>query len=130
LATSGHAVLGAPALYGSGFKRVATVESATQHALSGLEGKLRALYGQRLVHLVLFGSQARDDADEGSDIDVLVVLSAPVDAWEEIERTGRIVADLSLLYAVVISCVFIAEDRYGLEESPLLLNVRREGVLI
>ncbi|MBU2603988.1 MAG: nucleotidyltransferase domain-containing protein [Actinobacteria bacterium] len=106
------------------------MEAAIRAILSDLEIELRALYGPRLVRLVLFGSQARGEADEGSDIDVLVVLVGPVDAWEEIERTGRIVSDLSLDHTVVISCVFIAEDRYRLEESPLLLNVRREGVLI
>ncbi len=106
------------------------MEAAIQAILSDLEMKLRALYGPRLVRLVLFGSQARGDADEGSDIYVLVVLGGPVDAWEEIERSGRIVSDLSLEYAVVISCVFVAAERYASEESPLLLNVRREGVLI
>jgi predicted nucleotidyltransferase len=106
------------------------VEAAIRAILSDLEIELRALYGPQLVRLVLFGSQARGDADEGSDIDVLVVLVGPVNAWNEIERTGRVVADLSLAHAVVISCVFVAEDTYRLEESPLLLNVRREGVLI
>lgn len=107
------------------------MEAAIQAILSDLEMKLRALYGPRLVRLVLFGSQARGgDADEGSDIDVLVVLGGPVDAWEEIERSGRIVSDLSLEYAVVISCVFVAAERYASEESPILLYVRREGVLI
>ncbi len=106
------------------------MEAAIRATLSDLEIELRALYGPRLVRLVLFGSQARGDADEGSDIDVLVVLSGPVDAWEEIERSGRIVSDLSLEHAVVISCVFVAAERYASEESPLLLNVRREGVLI
>ncbi|MHB0979666.1 MAG: nucleotidyltransferase family protein [Thermoleophilia bacterium] len=106
------------------------MEAAIRAILSDLEIELRALYGPRLVRLVLFGSQARGDADEGSDIDVLVVLGGPVDAWEEIERSGRIVSDLSLEHAVVISCVFVAAERYASEESPLLLNVRREGVLI
>lgn len=106
------------------------MDLATRAVLSNLEGELHALYGPQLVRLVLFGSQARGDADEGSDIDVLVVLSGPVDAWEEIERTGRIVSDLSLEHAVVISCVFVAAERYASEESPLLPNVRREGVLI
>ncbi len=106
------------------------METAIRAIISELESELRALYGPQLVRLVLFGSQARGDAEEGSDIDLLVVLAGPVDAWEEIERSGRIVSDLSLKHAVVISCVFVAAERYASEESPLLLNVRREGVLI
>jgi hypothetical protein len=29
---------------------------------------------------------------------------------------------------VVISCTFIPADRFEREESPLMINVRREGV--
>lgn len=104
------------------------MEVAIRAVLSDLESRFRTLYGRRLADLLLFGSQARGDADEGSDIDVLVVLNGPVNAWTEIERTGRIVSDLSLDHAVVISCVFVAAASYAREESPLLLNVRREGV--
>jgi predicted nucleotidyltransferase len=37
--------------------------------------------------MVLYGSQARGDADPDSDIYVLVVLKAPVQVGEEIDRT-------------------------------------------
>jgi hypothetical protein len=46
------------------------------------------IYGQRLVRLVLFGSQARNDAKPDSDIDVMVVLRGAVRDGEEIERTS------------------------------------------
>lgn len=48
---------------------------------------LAACYGERLKQLVLFGSQARGDADPESDIDLLVVLAGPVDDAKEHERT-------------------------------------------
>ena len=78
--------------------------------------------------MILFGSQARGDAEEGSDIDVLVVLSGEVNPGEEIERTSEIVADISLRETVVVSCVFLAEEVYARGEGPLVRNVRREGV--
>ena len=89
---------------------------------------LRALYGDRLTHLVLFGSQARGDAAPDSDIDLLVVLKSPVRPGQEISRVGKTTAALSLKHDVVISCTFISAERYAAEETPLLLNVRREGV--
>jgi predicted nucleotidyltransferase len=83
-----------------------------------------------LVRLILFGSQARGDAEPGSDIDVLVILEAPVRPGEEIRRTINDVAGLSLENNVVFSCVFVSRDRFESELSPLLINVRREGVLV
>jgi predicted nucleotidyltransferase len=80
--------------------------------------------------MVLFGSQARGDAEPGSDIDVLVVLKGPVNPGAEIARTGDITAALSLQHEVVISRVFISAQQFAEEQSPLLLNVRREGILV
>jgi predicted nucleotidyltransferase len=78
--------------------------------------------------MALCGSQARGDAEPGSDIDVLDVLQGPVDAYEEIKRSSDIVAGLSLRCGVVISRVFVSSERFLHEQSPLLINVRREGV--
>ena len=99
-----------------------------QSLLAELRRRLEALYGPRLVRLMLFGSQARGDAEQGSDIDVLVVLEGPVRPGEEIARTGEITAGISLENDIVISCTFISADRFEHEESPLMINVRREGV--
>jgi predicted nucleotidyltransferase len=101
-----------------------------QGALADLRREFEALYGPRLVGMVLFGSQARGDAEEGSDIDVLMVLGGPVDPGAEIARTGRITATLSLKYNAVVSCTFVSAERYSKEKSPFLLNVRNEGVAL
>ena len=88
------------------------------------------LYGSRLVLLVLYGTQARGDAELGSDIDVLVVLEGEVAPFHEIEHVTPITADLSLKHDVVISCVYVSAERYYREKSPFMLNVRREGVAL
>src|SRR5208337_2912939 len=87
--------------------------------LTELRRRFEALYGPRLVRLVLFGSQARGDAEPGSDIDVLVVLEGPVRPGTEIARTGEITAAMSLDNNVVISCTFISRDSFEREGSPL-----------
>ena len=107
---------------------IVKVSEQLRTLLAELRSRFEALYGPRLVRLMLFGSQARGDAEPGSDIDVLVVLEGPVRPGEEIARTGEITAGMSLENNVVISCTFIPADRFEREESPLMINVRREGV--
>jgi predicted nucleotidyltransferase len=98
--------------------------------LAELRRRFEALYGDRLVAMILYGSQARGDAEPGSDIDVLVVLQGPVDSGAEITRTSEIVAGLSLEHGEAISCVFMDEHRFATRNGPLLRNVRKEGVAI
>ena len=98
--------------------------------LSDLGRKLSDLYGPRLVRAVLYGSQVRGEADDQSDIDVLVVLKGPVRPGDEITRTGEMVAALSLANDVVVSCAFVSADRFEAERTPFLMNVRREGVAV
>lgn len=95
-----------------------------------LKQELTDVYGDRLLHLTLFGSQARGDADPGSDIDVLVVLKPPVNPGEEIKRTGKAIADLSLHCDVVISCLFMDENHYQTRNGSLLRNIHKEGILL
>jgi uncharacterized protein len=98
--------------------------------LSELRRQFEILYGERLVRMILFGSQARGDAQPDSDIDVLVVLREPVDPGKEIARTGEVTARLSLKHNVVMSRIFISAEQFSSEQSPFLLNVRREGIQV
>lgn len=98
--------------------------------LAELRQYLAALYGERLVDVILFGSQARGDAVEGSDIDLMIILQGEVWPGAEIKRTGGIVAELSLKYDVLVSTIFESEEDFQLRGSPLLINVRREGIKV
>jgi uncharacterized protein len=78
----------------------------------------------------LYGSQARGDAGPGSDVDVLVVVRGGLDYGDLIRRTSGIVAELSLEHDIVVSRAFVTEEQFAHGETPFLLNVRREGVLV
>ncbi len=100
--------------------------------LSEMLQKLRLyftqLYSDRLFSLILFGSQARNDAQLDSDIDVLVVLRGDVDSWTEIKRTGEFVSDLCLEYGVVICNIFVSAEQFETQQSAFLRTVNQEGI--
>ena len=98
--------------------------------LAELRRRFQQLYGDRLGAVVLFGSQARGDAELGSDIDVLVVLEGPVQPCLEVERSGSILTEVSLQFDELVSCIFVDLQDFERRNTPLLMNVRREGVLI
>ena len=98
--------------------------------MAEIRRRFQDLYGDRLVTLVLYGSQARGDAEPGSDIDVMVVLNGSVQAGAEVQRTGAVVSDVSLEFDEVVTCVFVNEEEFARRNTPLLLNVRREGVVV
>ncbi|MBW1918566.1 MAG: nucleotidyltransferase domain-containing protein [Deltaproteobacteria bacterium] len=114
----------------SAFSRGCNLTEKLKEILSELRRRFETLYGERLVQMVLYGSRARGDASPMSDIDVLVVLTGPVSPCQEIDRTVYAVAEISLKYCEVISCVFVSAEQFERERSPLLLNVRQEGMAI
>ena len=86
------------------------------------------LYGQRLKDIVLYGSWARQEATQDSHIDLAIVLSGDVVPGEEIDRIIDLITDINLKYQVLISVYPVSEKNYATVNSPLLLNVRREGI--
>ncbi len=94
------------------------------------EGLVR-IYGDRLKGVYLFGSYARGEAHPpDSDIDVMLVLKGEFKYGEMQKRSSEFVASLCLEHDVVISRVFVSENEYAQSKMPLMLNVRKEGVVV
>ena len=90
--------------------------------------KAEQLYGDRLKNILLYGSWARGQATPDSDIDLAIVLAGDVASGKEIDRMIDIVTDLNLAHGVLISVYPVSEKDYSTVNSPLLINLRREGV--
>jgi uncharacterized protein len=106
------------------------LDSGIREPLLELRKRLAGMYGDRIADILLYGSRARGDAQADSDIDVLVVLKGRVDPGMEVHKTSELLADISLKYGVVITCVFIDESKYARGKGPLVRNVLKEGIRI
>ena len=104
------------------------VSEKFRNIMADLRGEMENLYGERLVKLVLFGSQARGDARWWSDVDVMVVLKGPVVRSEERYRTETILGEVSLRHEAVVSCKFVDDMEFAERDSFLVQNVWDEGV--
>jgi predicted nucleotidyltransferase len=96
--------------------------------LKEFRNTIEKLYGKRLKNIILYGSWARDEATEDSDIDILVIIEGYIEPGKEIDRMIDIITDINLKYRVLLSVYPVSENDYLTLKSPLLMNVRREGV--
>jgi predicted nucleotidyltransferase len=90
--------------------------------------EIEKLYDKRLKDIILYGSWARGEAKEESDIDLLVILKGGVMPGKEIDRMIDIITEINLKYGVLLSVFPISEEEYSTLNSPLLINVRKEGM--
>ena len=90
--------------------------------------RLEEFYGERYAGLILFGSYARGDWTEHSDVDLLLLLEGEVSSSREIMRSSDVVYPLALESGHLLTLVPVSLEKYHHSEDPLFWNVRAEGV--
>lgn len=101
-----------------------------EHLLRQIKARLQAVYGDRLQGVVLYGSEARGDAETDSDIDLLVLLDGTV----ELGRDARTIIDA--LYPLVIQAGRpihaqpVEVDVYEAGGFSLYRNAQDEGIRV
>ena len=73
---------------------------------------------------------ARGDAAVGSDIDLLVLLSAPFDYFAELRRIVDVLYPIQLESEELISAKPALASDYEMGSISLYRNARREGVAV
>lgn len=99
-------------------------------ALREVKKALRAIYGTRLGAIYLYGSYARGDYDADSDVDLLVTLRDNVNPWAESSRLSDTLSDICLTHDLLIAVYTVPEVWLRERQTPLFVNIRREGVLV
>ena len=99
-----------------------------QQTLNQLKQQLQQTYRDQLVNLILFGSQARGDAEPDSDLDILVILSRDVNPITEIKCNNTLITNLSLETDQLINCIYLSEQDWHNLKTPLIQNIQKEGI--
>ncbi|MCL2708083.1 MAG: nucleotidyltransferase domain-containing protein [Defluviitaleaceae bacterium] len=106
-------------------------EQTIQNIMTEAVEVSRKTFGAALRQVWLFGSYARKEANNDSDVDFLVVLSEPVEAWKYICTVyNDFTVEIIKRYGELPS-VFIANEVDFIEEpTQLYRNVKKEGLLV
>jgi uncharacterized protein len=108
--------------------------SNERDGLAAFINRLHQVYGADLLRVILFGSKARGDFDDQSDIDVLVVVRvSDENYWQHWRRIIDMAWEVELAYSLVISCTIKNEHDYTRmceHRSLLARNIERDGIVL
>ncbi len=105
------------------------VETITKAVASVAKETLK----EKLVSVILYGSYARGDFDDESDIDVLIIADIPMEeCWSYNCQLTEKIVDLELENDVVISTQVIQKDNFNQYQDalPFYRSIQNEGISI
>jgi predicted nucleotidyltransferase len=85
-----------------------------------------------IEQLVIYGSVARSEADNESDLDVLVLTNQPLTRFER-HRITDIVFDINLQYGTNVSTLVVDQNSWKagpISVLPIREEIRRDGILL
>ena len=107
------------------------INPAIEPIVQEFKAALQQLYGDRLSDVILYGSYARGDYDDESDIDLMIVLNDDtVNTYAELFRLSEITMDSILRHGKAVSVLPTSIERYQQSFGPVYQNARHEGFSI
>ncbi len=107
------------------------IPSEIKTALSELVSDLRSYFGDDLSKVVLYGSYARGEYKQYSDVDILVLLKS-----SQIKEHSSFVVDLTAKYltdkSVLFSILLYPENDFNhwKDSMDLFVNIEEDGILV
>ena len=93
----------------------------------------RGVYGEDIVKIILYGSYARGDNTNDSDIDVVAIVKGErADLQRKLKEIWNLSSDLELEYETILSPTVIPYEEYMRykDDLPYYSNIEKEGVSI
>lgn len=87
-------------------------------------------YGEKLQGVVLFGSAARNEMTDESDLDLLVLLPQPLDYFKELRAIVDVLYDTQLEASHWISAKPAAQDEFAAGAIQLYRNIQQDGIFL
>lgn len=89
------------------------------------------IFGSGMSAIILYGSVARGDAIDESDIDIAIIIKKEMDKQTK-RRFISWTADMDIRYERVFSIVDIQEENMNKWEKilPFYQNIRKEGIVL
>ena len=104
-----------------------------QNIMLSFASQLRSILGNRLSQIIVYGSYARGDYNDYSDVDVMILVKMSEAEIKEIENEIYDLAfEIEMSTGVDISPVIKNEEQYEYwsDTLPYYRNIKREGVPI
>ncbi len=99
-----------------------------EKTLKEFSKRIRNEYGKKVRDIILYGSAARGEAKEDSDLDVAVIFDGDaIEAWRKI---SAIAFDVMLETGRYISVQILTPKDLKRLHNPYIRNVIREGIKV
>jgi predicted nucleotidyltransferase len=107
------------------------MDPVVQQIAKEYKAALQEIYGDDLAELILFGSYARGDQHEESDVDFAVVMKDPATrSFPILDKTSHLATDLYMKYGLIVSSLVVSLQKKQSSMLGVYQDIRKEGVII
>jgi len=103
------------------------------NTLSKVKKSVKAVFGDKLKKIILYGSYARNEQDNESDLDIMLLVDL---SMEELNKYAKLLTKVTLKLEMESECLIsIMETSYEnynkyLDVLPFYMNIDNEGIQV
>ena len=120
-------------MIGVGSMYVSMRDKNLNNILNEVINNVKNLYKEKLKAIVLYGSYSRNQKDDESDIDILVLVDVDEPELKYYDKMlNSIISDIGYRHKKVVSLIDLSYEKfnYWADVVPFYKNVKNEGIII